>query len=190
MSWEDIENAMQSAIVKASRFDARNVLWSYQDSNQPADDYIVIRFGGETTIGIDRIATEQDLTRPNGQEMKQSVRGVREVPLEIEVFTTDTTGSDSARRVASLITSRLRLDSVRAPLQKAGISPFDPGPVKYIPDIPSVKFRGRAIVTVRCYVPVIDCDEYTGYIARVRGITTVIGEVSGVPVDVPFDSGA
>ncbi len=169
VSWVDIENAMQTAISKASGFTADKIIWSYQDFNEPALDHVVITFGGEIAIGQDWIRLTQNLNRPNGQEIKQDIRGVREVPFQIEVFTSAIYGDSAARRVAELIRTKLRLPDVRYGLRKAGISPFDSDPVQYIPDIDSANFRGRAIVNVRCYVPVMDCFEYCGYIARVRG---------------------
>lgn len=190
MSWEDIEDAMQEAVVKASMLASSQVTWSYQNRNEPALDHVVITFGGERVLGIDRIATTQNLSRPNGQEIKQEIRGVREVPFEIECFTAATSGSTAARRLATLIATRFRLPDIRYPLRKVGVSPFDAGPVKYIPDIPTVTFRGRATCTIRCYVPVQDCYEYTGYIARVLGTVypTGFGASHGTS-GIAFDSG-
>lgn len=87
----------------------------------------------------------------------------------MEVFTSDLYGNDSARRIAEQIRTKLRLDGIRHGLRKAGLSTFDSDPVQWIPDIPSARFRGRAVTTVRCYVPVQDCFEYVGYIATVSG---------------------
>jgi hypothetical protein len=187
MSWEDIENAVQSVIAKASRLPVEQVVWSYQDVNEPTLDHLIITFGGAIAIGVDRVKTSQDLSRPNGMEIRQQVCGVREVPLELEAFTSATTGSTAARHLVETIRSRLRLDSMRAELNRAGISVFDSSPVNWIPYIPSAQFRGRATCTLRCYVPVIDAVEYVGYIARVRGTAHVTGGQRGT-VDVPFDS--
>lgn len=191
MSWVDIENVMQSAIVRASGLASDRVFWSYQDVNEPQLDHITIRFGGEIVIGIDRVETTTNLSRPRGQEIKQEIKGVREVPFEIEVFTAATSGDAAARRVAELVRTRLRLPDIRYALRGVGVSPFDPGPISYVPDVPSAKFRGRAICTIRCYVPVMDCIEYTGYIARVRGnvyIHGMVGASSPTGTAIPFDS--
>jgi hypothetical protein len=169
MSWEDIENATHKAIQLASGFTADQVVWSFQDYNAPTLDYAVITFGGEVAIGQDWVRITQDLTRPAGQEVKLDIRGIREVPLQIEVFTSDVYGNASARRVAEQIRTKLRLDGIRAGLRKAGLSPFDSDPVQWVPDVPNANFRGRAVVTIRCYVPVMDCYEYVGYIASIRG---------------------
>jgi hypothetical protein len=179
MSWEDIEDAMHCAVVKASRLPAGQVAWSYQKNvDEPKLDHITILFGGEIPLGIDRVHTSTDLTRPNGQEVKQEVRGVREVPFTFTCFSAEVTGSTAARRLAELTKTRMRLPDIRYPLRKVGLSPFDPGIVNYVPDIPSTHFRGRAVCTIRCYVPVADCIEYTGYIARVTGLIVASGLVS------------
>lgn len=176
MAWEDIERAVQVAIVTASRLPARQVIWSYQPFPEPTLDYVRLSFGGETVVGFDRIATTQDLTRPAGQEMGQVVRGLREVPLELECFSADVYGSSAARRLAELIRTRIQLDTIRYPLNKAGITPFDSGPVNWIPDSVGI-FRGRATLTLRCYVAVSEAEEYTGYIARIRGVVFPSGAV-------------
>lgn len=180
---------MQRAVAKASGLTADRVTWSYQSVNEPSLNHIVINFGGEKVIGIDRIHTTQDLTRQNGMEIKQEVQGVREVPFNLECFTTATSGESAARRLLELTRSKLRLDSIRYGLRKAGVSPFDPGPVDYVPDVPATKFRGRAVCMIRCYVPVTACFEYVGYIARVVGTIFPQGLI-GTPTSYPFDSGA
>ncbi len=169
MSWADLEDATHKAVCLASGYGSDQVIWSFQNYNAPTLDYVRLSFGGEMALGQDWIRITQDLARPVGQEMKLDVRGIREVALQIEVFTSDVYGNASARRVAEQIRTKLRLDGVRHGLRKAGLSPFDSDMVQWIPDIPTANFRGRAIVTVRCYVPVRDCYEYVGYIATIRG---------------------
>jgi hypothetical protein len=197
MSWEDVENVMQAAIVTASRLSADRVTWSYQNVNEPEQSHVVITFGGSVNASQDWIRNTQDLSRPKGQEMRQQIRGVRDVPFDIDVFTDATSGSGAARHLADLIRTRLRLDSIRLELRRYGISPFDTfGAVNWIPDIPTVNFRGRATLTIRCYVPVDDCDEYVGYIARVQGLIAPsgLGGTGLIPsgqTGIPFDwSGA
>jgi len=169
VSWADIEDATHKAICLASGYGSDQVIWSFQNKNAPTLDYIVLTFGGEIAVGQDWVRITQDLNRPAGQEIKLDIRGVREVPLQIEVFTSDVYGNDAARRVAEMVRTKLRLDGVRHGLRKAGLSPFDSDAVQWVPDIPTARFRGRAMTTVRCYVPVMDCYEYVGYIARVSG---------------------
>lgn len=178
MSWEDIENAVHKAVCLASGYASDKVVWSFQNYNAPTLDYINLTFGGEIALGQDWIRITQDLTRPAGQEIKLDVRGVREVPLQIEVFTEDVYGNSAARRIAEQVRTKLRLDGVRYGLRKAGLSPFDSDSVQWVPDIATANFRGRAVVTIRCYVPVMDCYEYVGYIATVRGRIMPTGAMS------------
>lgn len=168
MSWTDIEDAVHKAVCLASGFASDQVVWSFQDRNAPDLDYIVLSFGGEMQVGRDWTHIEQDLTRPAGQEIRLNHSGIREVALQLEVFTSAVYGDDAARRVAELIRSKLRMDSVRYGLNRAGVSPFDSDPVQWVPDIPTARFRGRAVLTVRCYVP-SNVFEDVGYIARVTG---------------------
>lgn len=168
MSWVDIEDAIHRAVCLASGYPSDNVIWSFQNRNAPDLDYIALSLGGEIQVGRDWTYIEQDLTRPAGQEIRVNVSGTREVALQVEVFTSDVYGDDAARRVAEVIRSKLRLDSVRYGLNRAGVSPFDSDPVQWLPDIPTARFRGRAVLTVRCYVPA-NVFEDVGYIARVSG---------------------
>lgn len=175
MSWEDVQDAVHEAITRASGYPAERVIWSYQSSNERSLAHVRINFGGESVVGQDRIKTTTDLTRPAGQEIKQEIIGVREVPLDVEVFTSDVVSANAARQVAAQIRSKIGLDTIRGVLKGANVSCFDSGPVSWVPDIPYGNFRGRALVTLRCYVPISDCEEYTGYIARVTGTVTISG---------------
>lgn len=168
MSWEDIENAAQKAVALASGYATDQVIWSYQNFNAPTLDYIVLTFGGDIQVGQDWIRITQDLTRTN-EEIKLDVNGVRETSLTVEVFTTDVYGNGAARRIAEQVRTKMLLDGIRHGMRKAGLTPFDSGPVQWVPDIPTANFRGRAVVDLRCYTPVQNCYEYVGYIARVRG---------------------
>lgn len=189
MSWEEIEDGVQSAVAAASGLPPEKVYWSHQDWNEETDDYVVISFGGALLVGQDWVKRTTDLTRPNGQEILEQVHGMREVPLQIECFSASVLGSSAARQRADLIRSRLRLEGIRSRFRRAHVSPFDSGQVSSVPDILAAKFRGRATVTVRCYVPVLDVYDYVGYIARIKGTAYVRGLASPTGATAfPFDS--
>ena len=171
MSWKDIEDAMHGVVVRSSGLSPDRVLWGYQDFNEPPHSYVAMHFGGMQGVGIDRIHTTQDLTRPNGQEIRQQVVGIRKVPFEFQCFSESTNGDGTAREIAEQIRSKFRLDTSTYALQKVQVSVFDnSAPINYVPYIPAANFRGRATCVVWCYVPLMDCYEYVGYIARVRGM--------------------
>lgn len=137
-----------------------------------------------TTAGIVDGTVTWNYLRPAGQEISQTTSGVREVVVEATCFTSSTDGSNDstdAIALAEQIKGSLLLNSVRDPLGVAGVSPFDPQPVQYMPDIPNTLFRGRAIAPIRCYVPAQAYAEYVTYIQTVRGtISTTGGGVPGV----------
>lgn len=170
MSWSDVENAVHLVVTRASGLDPDRVTWSYQSVNETEFDHIVINFGAVLGIGVDRIKTTQNLSRPNGQEIMQEVRGVREVSLDLEAYTSAVTGDAAARQLLETVRSKLRLESNIFELRRVQMSIFDASaPVQWVPYIPSARFRGRATLNLRCYIPVMDAREYVGYIARVRG---------------------
>lgn len=179
ITWEDIENYIQGAMVKATGFTAEKVVWKYQNRNAPAMNYATIDLTSVITIGEDRVRYSQDLTRPNGQEIKQTITGQREVSLDLEIFSSTVTGSNSARALMEKTRTSLRLPAIKYSLRRGGIAPFDLGTVGYINDIPTVNFRGRAVCSIRCYVQMPEIVEYCGYIARVRGNLTAFS-ASGV----------
>lgn len=193
MSWEETEDALQEAIARASGYSSDRVIWKHQNKGAPPLDYIALSLGGALQVGQDYIKETQDLTKPNGQEIKLEVKGLRELALEIEVFTSSVTKEASARAIAERTRSALLLPTIEWILDDVGVSAFDTtGLVNWIPDLPAAKFRGRAHVTIRLYMPLQDIVEYCGYIASVQGETTIEGASSGekiiawkVPPDPP-----
>ncbi len=178
MNWDDVGNAIQAAVARSSGV---TTIWKDQNVNAPALDYVAIRLGSIESLGIDYLRTKQDLTRPRGEEFKLEVIGIREVPLEIECFTAFSVGGQNmaALSLCERTKNGLLLPSIRGLLKAQAVSPFDPGPTLWIPDIPSTKFRGRAVCTVRCYMRPPSFPEYVGYISRIRGTVYVHGTASG-----------
>lgn len=189
MSWTEIQNAVQEQFAIAGGLPADKVIWQFQNADRPTYPYAALTIGTILTVGQDYVETTYDAARLPGQEIKQEVRGMRDVALELEVFTGPTVGDNAAVFIAERIRTALLLPSVREPLFVAGIAPFDPGPVQYLPTISQIKFQGRATCTIRCYMGVQDVAEYTTYIARVSGtITAQGGAVNPAPISYPWDT--
>jgi hypothetical protein len=169
ITWEDIEDRIHEAVVRATGFADDRVVWKWQDADAPALDYATVDLGVPVAVGEDRIRYQTDLTRPQGQEVKQTIRGTREVALELEVFCSAPRGNNSAKAVMARTQMALRIPSIKHLLRLGGLSVFDLGVPGYVNDIPTVNFRGRATCSMRCYVVLPEVVEYCGYIARVRG---------------------
>lgn len=171
-------DAIQAAIVTVSGFNTARVLWKFQNADAPALDYCALSLGVATEVGQDFIVEDYSALRSPGSEFRETVTGTREISLQCEVFSAATVSSVSAAdamETAENIRTGLRLTAVRAALATVGVVPFDRPSVTYIPDVVSVGFRGRALVTVRCYMPAPAVVAYTGYIATVEGTITVSG---------------
>lgn len=123
------------------------------------------------------------------QEIIAQVSGMREVTLELTCFTDATATEADASILAETTSTSMLLPSIRTGLQAANIGLFDPGPVSYVPQVVAVKFRGRAVVPLRCYVPAQSVIEYITYIQTVSGTLSVSDAKSGGPMDVPFRAG-
>lgn len=193
MNWNDVGDALQDAIQRASQLPAGRVVWKHQDRNAPPLDYVAIDLGGMIPIGIDGVVTSFNDERPAGQEVKIETRGVRECVLTVECFTSEAiSGREaSAAVLCSKIYSGLLLPSIREILHRADVSVFDVSLISWIPDVPSRSFRGRAVGELRCYMPAPTVAEYAGYIERVSGTVTVLG-CNGSPSGItrPFDTNA
>jgi hypothetical protein len=184
MNWDDVGDAIQAAFARASGLSSEQVIWKDQNRTAPAPPYMTLRLGGPLTLGIDYLSTTFDDSRPRGQEVELRVRGMREVPLEVECFTTESVSgrSNSALALCARTLTSLVLPSVRQLLAAQDVSPFDPGTPQWIPDVPSTHFRGRAVATVRCYMPPPTAVEYVGYIERFSGEVHAVGAGGGEDV--------
>lgn len=174
-TWKSTQDAITAAIAAASGLASSKVLWKPANVNPVAADLIELSFSGAQVVGQDGIKTSTDLLRPTGTEIMQEVEGVREVTLLVECYTATDAFSRDAEYLAETTRTGLMLPSVRDLMAAVGVSPFDPGRVQYTPAIPSLSFRGRATLDVRCYMPAPTVVAYCGYIASVHGTATVSG---------------
>lgn len=191
LTWDDIGNAIVAAVARAGNLPDGHVIWKHQNYNAPAHRYVTLSLPSVLEIGQDFIRRKTDLSRPRGQEVELAVRGTREAALELELFTDANVAGDSNAALAQMIslTASLKLPSVHAILSSYAISAFDVGRINWIPDIPGAVFRGRAVCTVRCYMPLPTVAEYAGFIERVIGKFTAYGSISD-PIETAFDTSA
>lgn len=190
MNWDDVGDAIQRAIEIAANIGPGKIVWKGQDVGSPILPYVAINIPSIIPMGIDYIQTSQDLGRPRGQEIELRVRGLREVGVEIECFTDSavTSRSASAQALCSTILARLILPSIRTILAAQDVSFFDYGAPRWIPDVPSTRFRGRAISMVRGYMPPPTAVEYVGYIDRFTGSIIASASVGATATVHAFDS--
>jgi hypothetical protein len=189
VSWDQVGDALQQAIDRASGLPAGSTVWKNQDRNAHALDYVAIDLTSMLTIGIDAVTPSFNPDRVRGQEIKIETSGQRECSLSVECFTSVATSGKNAAALAlcSRIYSGLLLPSNRAILSAADVSVFDVSSVLWIPDVPGRAFRGRAVGTLRCYMPAPTAQEYVGYIERMSG--TVYANFAGVTgIAQPFDT--
>ena len=233
-TWAAIEAGLLAAVANASGL---STIWSFQNSDSPALDFVRLSLGTLAVDGIDyideRIAPAWSAstayavgdrvlndTGPRtyactaagtsagsggptgtaaaitdggvtwafvaaGSEIALTTAGVREVALEVEVFTASTVeavGKAAALSVLDKILGKLRLPTARGAFAAVGVVPFDPGPAAWIPDLVSVGFRGRAVATVRCRMPARAFAEYTTWIAQTTVGATIKGSASGADI--------
>lgn len=179
-TWVQIEQAVQQVLATATGIP---VIWSNQNADAPALDYVRISFGAAIPVFTDwPVESLRSGSPPAGQEVAQAVMGTRELPLVVECFTAATveeTGKATALSVVDTAVARLRLPEARTALAAVGLTPFAPGATTWIPDVVATGFRGRALCEVRCYLPARAVEEYTTYIASIAGAVTVKGGPAG-----------
>lgn len=187
VSWQDVQDACQAAIVEASGLRPERVQWGFQNADAPSLDYAALSIGRIKNHGIDYVRSAPPAAgAPVGADKQLTVGGTRVFPLQVSVFTVSTADGNAAVFVADRIKSCLVLPRVRNILTALGISPFDAQDVVYAPDVVGIGFRGRAVLTILCAVPPQFYVDYGTYIARViGGITTTDPDET-----TPYDTGA
>ena len=186
-TWATVFSTIQQVIATASGL---TTIWRYQGANQPALDYVGLSLGTLTTEGFDYVQASYDATRPAGSQVVLTVGGVREVALQLEVWSAavaEASAKATALSIADQIVTRLRLPTARNALAAIGVTPFDPGPRQWLPSIVSVGFRGRATCDVRCRMPARAFAEYADFIASISGVAEVDNDAGGT-VTLPFSS--
>lgn len=160
---------MQSAIATASGL---TTIWRHQDGPAPALDYVDLSLGAAATVGVDFVDERYDSGQPSGQQIVLTVGGVREVALQIQVWSAakvEEVAKATALSILDGIVTKLRLPTAREALRAVGVTPFDPGPTNWLPTIVQVGFRGRATCDVRCRMPARALQEYADFIANIHG---------------------
>jgi hypothetical protein len=172
LDYDAMQAAIKSAVVAGTGLRADNVLWAYQKFQggaRPANErHITMLIGPSAPLGIDGYTTFYDDSRAVGEEVELRTISIREFGVLIQCFGGTPAGNGSALATLQRFRDRLALPSVRDYLTAAGVSPFSPGTVNYVPGVEGTKFEGRATLEMRCYVNASESD-YAGYIAKVSG---------------------
>lgn len=135
--------------------------------------------GGPTGTGSDIIdgTVHWSYVAP-GSEISITVGGVREVALQLEVwsaYVVEEQDKATALSICDATVTKLRLPTAQDALAAVGISPFDFGQSNWIPSIVAVAFRGRATNDVRCRVPARALVEYAGFVASITATANIGG---------------
>lgn len=165
--WAGVENVLRAWVLQGSGLAAGQVYFAHQNGKVPAGTCIAIALGDPRVVGQDSAISITDLSRTAGTEIEFRTAGVREFPVMLQAFTSETAGNSTARAVLSRVQAALALPTVRDALNAAGISVFDAGMVKVLNAVDTARFEGRAVLDVRCYANE-SVSEFTGYIASVE----------------------
>lgn len=181
MNETTLQSAIRQWVKDTSGFDDEKVVWAEQDAVRLAPPFITLRLGDLVTLGaVDEVTTASDESAPGGQEMTQTVIGRRELPVTLQCFGKT---EASAMKILSQVVTSLGLDVHSDPLEEAGISFYQVGPVQNVTALLETTYEPRALVELRGYVTE-EVSAQTTYIQSAR-VTNEIADP-----DTTFDIGA
>jgi hypothetical protein len=173
--WEDVEDAIRTWVKVGSGFGDQYVIWAEQDGPRPDDVYIALALDGPTRVHHDEVVQTYDGAAAAGQEIVQTVRGVRRLTAKLTCFYGDASGNAAARAVLADLITALELPSVRSMFLAAGLGLADVGPVRNVPAVRAPLFEGRATLDVDFHL-IAELAERTGYIASAQLKGTVASD--------------
>lgn len=167
IDFEAIEDALFDWVKAASGLADDYIFFDSQNGVAPIPNpYVTIRIGDMPNIGVDAQTHEYNSGASAGHEIVFYTNGMRDLTVSVTAFTPDTVGSGSARTIAAKLQAYLALDSIRDPLNAAGLGVLDAGTVRWVPKLDDTDFEGRALLEVR-FCLAQSASDTTGYIATV-----------------------
>jgi hypothetical protein len=178
--WKAIEGAILAWVKAASGLGDEAVFFAHQTGGKPPvvdGMFITISLGDALALGaVDAVDHSYDDEAPAGEEITLTSRGDRELSISLQCFRGKLSGNESPRAVLSRVQAALALPSRRDALAAAGVSVFDAGSVRWVPELVETAFEARALLEVRCYF-VESASEKTTFIEAVEvGDQTVTPE--------------
>jgi hypothetical protein len=179
--WTAIEDALYDWLHGVTGLP---VIWSAQDVDQPATDYLSMQLDGPFPVGRDYQRSLPAETPTDGAELELVTVGEREVHLTINAFSAAVTGASTAARYVSKAQLALSQQGYRRGLKAAGISVFDFGRPQQLPQLLEADFQGRVAWRLRFSVR-DGLSEFVTYIEKVTGTHSIDG---GPEVPFTFDA--
>lgn len=177
MAFNATEDALRAWIKSASGFADENIRWSNQKVEYPAGPFVELHITAVPPLGAyDPVTSNYDVLRAPGVEIELVVEGSRELNLSVQVHRAPVVGGVSAVALATKLALGVRLPSVNAALNEAGVAPFDIGAVQDQAALLGTSFNGRATFDARFYIKET-VSEFTTYISRAEMTESLTGQV-------------
>lgn len=160
------EDAIRQWVLAGSGLAADHVIFHQQTGARPLDanNFATIRIGDTNPVAcVDEVQETYNGAQPAGQEIAQTVTGLRSVNVTVQFFGAPSTGDTKAQVQAQQTQVALALPSVRNALGAAGLTPYDTGRITNVTALIGTKFEGRAVLDMHFYV-LEQITEQTGYI--------------------------
>jgi len=118
MNWVTLQAAMVAWVRNASGL---VTIWADQNGPRPDAPYMLLTELTHTGIGIDWYDVKDTVSPAPGEEVTFTLRGVREMVLNIQCFGGAAQGDLSPRAYLETVRAKSRLPSIRTPLRTANI---------------------------------------------------------------------
>lgn len=145
------QNALIAWVKGATGLDDGHVFMSDQKVQRPADTYIDVKLFHDrpNNCFIDELKHDYDTGRPVGQQVQYTVTGHRQVLVQVHVYgapVNDTNANTSAMTLAVKCQLSLRLPTVMAALDVAGLAIVDVGQIQNLAALVNTAFEGRCVL--------------------------------------------
>lgn len=177
IAWATLEDAVRAWVVAATGLAADRVYFADQDL--PISEVaprVSIRLGDLVPVGQDSVDHDYDPSRPAGEEIEITAKGMRTLAVDLQAFAPTTVGpGTTARSLLAAAQAHLSLPSVRTTLNSAGLGLLQQGTVQRVPQPRQAMQEDRSTLSVLFAVSQ-SVSERLGY------IETVIPTYGGGPV--------
>ncbi|NIQ97425.1 MAG: hypothetical protein GWN87_27065, partial [Desulfuromonadales bacterium] len=125
----------------------------------------------------DETIFDQDLGKPQGEEIGITMAADREFFVSCQIATSDDSPGSNAHELMETAERALRLPSTREAFRVAGLAIVESEPIRDLDEVAGQQYISRAVMDVRFRL-LAGVTERTGYIAKV-GVHGTIKDVDG-----------
>lgn len=175
LNWTDMEDAIFSWVSTVTEYADSQIIWEHYSQPRPEGAFISLFMDGPTRLGVDYVTYETNLSNPAGEEITETITGVRDLTVRITCYGGSPTEATNPVAVATSLMAGLRLSGVAMVLNDAGLFWHGDTSITSVPAIIAADFEPRAVLEQPFYVK-DTLAQSSGYIATVSGTGQITDE--------------